>query len=67
MLIIEKKKTTLAESESIRQKIEKFYFEDEEKICKYPEDSFKRHQSQQEDRLNEMLLSVYQYVVSTIH
>lgn len=63
MLIIEKKKAALSEAESIRQKIETFYFEDEEKFCKYPEETFKRHQSQQEDRLNDTLLSVYQYIV----
>jgi hypothetical protein len=67
VLLIEKKKSAMAESESIRQKIEKFYFEDEEKVCKYPEETFKSHMAAQEDKMNEHLLSVYQYIVGTCH
>lgn len=63
MLIIEKKKASLAQAESIRQKIETFYFEDEEKMCKYPEETFKKHQATQEDKMNDHLVSVYQYIV----
>ena len=67
MLLIEKKKANVAETELIRQKVETFYFEDEEKLCKYSDESFKKSLQAQEERLAEHLLSVYQYIVGLLH